>query len=1201
MTKNAIRITFLLVCLFSITTFVCAQSNDLWKPIAVPTTPNQAEQRIKPEKAVYYELNFSSLQLLLLQAPVEVWPRQAQKGMVIKLPVPSGGFRAYKIMRSSVMDPLLQAKYPEIQTFTGKGVDNPRETVKLDFTPHGFHAMVLGSGPAFAIDPVFYGNTTYYMAYSKSDLKPRVNENYTCHHHESHDCDHEKCVKDRSFLKTAGTANNPTGINLRVYRIAISCTGGYAQFHGGTVPLALAAMVTSMNRINQVYEKDLTIRMVFVPNNDTLIFTDPATDPFNNNLGDCLGVNDSLLNATIGVSNFDIGHVYTTFGGGLAAFGVCQGAKARAGTGLTDPIGDFFDVDYVCHEIGHQFTGNHTFNYCPGQGGIPVEPGSGSTIMAYAGLCGTDNVAINSVDQFSVMTYDEIINYTHFGGGNCGQQIATGNSFPLVNAGPQGFFIPKSTPFELIGTATDADGDSLTYSWEQVDIGPNTSILSPTGDCPLFKVNYPTTIPVRVCPPMDDLVNGTTTLGEQVATYGRKMTFRMMVRDGFGGVNWDEMYFHTTDTAGPFQITYPSNGVTIWNVGAVQTITWDVANSDQFPVNCNKVDIFLSDDGGYTYPHVLALGRDNIGAAPITVPNITGVDMRVKVKASNSIFFNISNENFAIIPVAAPEYTVSVDDPSQTICGGNTATYSIQLDTIGTFTDSINLSLFGNPTGTSFQFNQNGIQAPGTVLLTINNASGALPGNYTLNLLANSSSGTKTYPLYLTLVPSPLQPVALLAPWNGLSGNGGLASFVWSNHPWAYSYELEVARTPSFNPIEFSIQGHTTNSYTMSNLLDDGTVYFWRVRIDSSSCGSSIWSNIWSFQTMGIACNTYSSTDLPITIDPLSLDTIYSTIAVNDNFIVSDVNVTTVEGTHTYVGDLRFTLLSPNGTSVQLFGGICGGDDDFDLAFDDASLNLNNTIPCPPTSGLQYQSEDALSLFNGQLSSGSWVLEVRDVYAQDGGVLQDWELEICGPQLTPNALSINTSILSVNQGQNGVLGFNHLNTQCDTGVGVPTYTIVALPSNGTLLFNGIALVVGDTFSQTNIDSLNISYQHDNSQTLLDYFEYTVICPNGGYLGSQVFQINIQNLLNNTRYVSESQLKVFPNPNTGSFTILIPEEMQSPYKVALMNALGQQLFVKELTNRKTQVNLTDLPSGIYICEVRSAKNKLVSEKVLIMRK
>ncbi|MDC0230880.1 M12 family metallo-peptidase [Aureispira] len=1193
------RTVFLLGCLLGATPLVFAQTgNSLWKPITKPKTLNQGEQRIKPSKAIYYAINFSTLKSYLLEAPDEVWPRQAQKIMQISLPVPEGGFRQYAIMRSSVMHPILQEKYPEIQTFTGRGVDNPRETVKLDFTPHGFHAMVLGAGPAFAIDPVFYGNTSYYMVYSKRHLSPRSDEAYTCHHHEGHNSNFKNQSEQSSFLKTSGTGN-PTGTNLRVYRIAISCTGEYTQFHGGTIPLALGAMATSMNRINQVYEKDLTIRMVFIPNNDTLIFTDPITDPFPNNLGTCLNISDSLIRATIGVPNFDIGHVYTNFGGGLAAFGVCQGPKAVAGTGLSNPVGDYFDVDYVCHEIGHQFTGNHTFNYCPGQGGVPVEPGSGSTIMAYAGLCGTDNVATNSVDQFSVMSYDEIINYTHFGGGNCAQQIATGNNYPLVNAGPQGFYIPKSTPFELIGVATDADGDSLTYSWEQVDIGPNTSIVTPSGDCPLFKVNYATDIPIRVCPPMSDLVNGNTTPGEQVATYGRKMTFRMMVRDGFGGVDWDETYFHTTDTAGPFQVTYPSNTFMIWNIGSVQTVTWDVANSDKFPVNCGKVDIFLSNDGGYTYPYTLALDRDNIGAAPITVPNITGTQMRVKVKASNSIFFDISNQNFGIVAVSSPDYTISVDQPNQTICGTNSATYIIQLDTIDTFTDSINLSLFGNPVGTNFQFSQNGIQAPGTILLTISNTSGALPGNYTLNLLANSSSGSKSYPLYLKLTPDPLQAVALLGPNNGANGIGGLISFVWSTNPWAYSYELEIAKNPSFIPVEFSIQGHTTNNFTMTNLLNDGTVYYWRIRIDSSDCGSSAWSNIWSFQTMQIACNTYASTDLPISIDDVTLDTIYSTISVNDNFVISDINVTALEGVHTYVGDLMFKLASPNGTSIDLMWLLCGGHDDFDITFDDASSNPYNTIPCPPTSGLSYQPVNSLSSFNGEISSGSWVLEVRDVYAADGGALQDWELEICGPQLTPNAPSINTSVLSITKGQNGVLDFNYLNTQCDTGTGLPIYTIVSLPYNGTLLFNGIALMVGDTFSQANIDSLYISYQHDNSQTLLDYFEYTVVCPDGGYLGSQIFQINIQNPLNSTTYHSEEQLKIFPNPNTGSFTISIPERLKSPYRISLLNVLGQQFFGQKATKRKTQINLNDLPTGIYICEVRSAEDKLISEKVLIL--
>ena len=466
--------------------------------------------------------------------------------------------------------------------------------------------------------------------------------------------------------------------------------------------------------------------------------------------------------------------------------------------------------------------------------------------------------------------------------------------------------------------------------------------------------------------------------------------------------------------------------------------------------------------------------------------------------------------------------------------------------------------------------------------------------------MANSSSGTKTYPLYLTLSPDPLQAVALLAPYNGVNGLGGILSFVWANNPWAYSYELEVAQNPTFNPIEFSVQGQTSNSYTMTNFLNDGMVYYWRVRVDSSDCGSAAWSNTWSFQTMQIVCNTYTSTDVPISIDPVALDTIYSSIVVNDNYLISDINVPTLQGVHTYVEDLRFTLSSPNGTSVKLFGGICGSDDDFDIAFDDASANLNNTIPCPPISGLSYQSDDLLAAFNGEISSGSWVLEVRDVYAQDGGSLQDWAIEICGPQLTPNTPTINTAALSVNKGQSEVFESNYLNTSCDTASGVAIYTLVSLPFNGSLFLNGTVLIVGDTFLQTNIDSLEISYVHNDSQALLDYFEFTVLCPDGGYLGGQIFQINIQNPQNINRYSPGNPLKLFPNPNTGSFTIIIPEKLQSPYRISLINVLGQQFYTQTINQRKTQLDLNDLPSGIYSCEVRTAQDALLSQKVLILR-
>lgn len=1195
MKQIPLLLLFLFAGLMGITQSAYAQVN-LWEPVGKSELIPSGEQRIHPEKAEYYAVDFAALTTQLMQAPLEVWPRQQQRSMIFQLPVPEGGFRRFELMQSPVMAPALQAKYPQIRTFTGYGLDDPRETVKLDFTPHGFHAMVLRAGPSYAIDPVFIGDTRQYMVYSKLDVAPRADEDYTCHWDGSQAFDHTALAQQSRAMKSGG-GNNPTGPELRTYRMAISATGEYTQFHGGTVPDALAAIATSLNRINEVYEKDLTIRLILIPGNDTLIFTDPTTDPFPASLGPSLGVNDSLITARIGPANYDIGHVFTVYGGGLAAWGVCQSSKPRAGTGLTNPVGDFFDVDYVCHEIGHQFTGGHTFNYCPGPGNTPVEPGSGSTIQAYAGLCGTANVDNRSVDQFSVISYDEIVNYTHFGNGNCPTPIATGNASPVVQAGPSGYFIPTSTPFELTGSAIDIDGDSMTYSWEQFDLGPNTHPDTAIGTCPLFKVNFPLDHPTRIFPKIDDIVTGGYTRGEKLPDYGRRMTFRMLVRDGRGGVDWDELYFHTSDSSGPFLVTHPNAGFPVWNVGTVQSVSWDVANTDQYPVNCSKVDIFLSEDGGYTYPHTLALNRNNTGSTPITVPNITGNQMRIKVKSANSIFFDISNDNFAIVPAAAPDFTMSVANPSQEICGLDSITYLIDLDTIDGFADPVNLSLFGTPPGTSYNFSANPASTPGTVVLTVSNAGGAVSGNYTLTLQASSTSGTKNYPLTLGIRPGAPLATTQISPFNGTSALSGLIPFIWNADPWAASYLLEVSRSPTFSPLEFSVPGHSLNSFTTAGPLANNTVYYWRVRVDSSDCGPGPWSQTWSFQTRLINCGLYTSVDVPVTIDNGPPNTIYSTLQINNNVVITDLNVIDLEGDHTYMNDLIVNLFAPDTTQAKLFDFICGGDNDFWLSFDDTSTT--STIPCPPTTGLTYAPEDPLSIFNGRNSGGLWTLEIIDNAGADGGELQGWGLEICGPPFDTIPPALVTNILTVDQGMSEVVAPLYLSTQCADTSSDPIYTLVTLPANGDLVLTGNTLAIGDSFTQADVDAGVLTYQHDNSATTSDFFEYTVRCPNGGYIGGQVFQINVVQFVGiSSGMPGLERIKVYPNPNSGRFTVSIPQGLSGPYSVSVRNLLGQEVY--SLTTSKTEavINLANLSKGIYGCEVRTATGGKMQVKMVV---
>lgn len=617
------------------------------------------ERWIIPQSYRTLALNVPALQETLAAAPLEGTPAAADSAVVLALPLPDGGYGRFRIVQSPVMAPELAAQFPEITTYAGQGLDDPTATTRLDWTPAGFHAIIFGLAGTVYIDPFSRGDVSHYISYYAHDFVRSPDKQFE----ETLPLagDGEALRAELAALRARG-ALAASGSELRTYRLAMAATGEYTTFHGGTVNAGMAAIVTTVNRVTGIYEREVAVRMVLIANNNQIVYTNPATDPYTNNNGSAmLGQNQANLDAVIGNANYDIGHVFSTGGGGVAYLAVvCRaGSKARGVTGSSQPVGDPFDVDYVAHEIGHQFGGNHSFNgnagSCSGgnrNGPTAYEPGSGSTIMAYAGICGAQNLQSNSDDYFHGVNLDEIVAYTTAGSGNsCPVTTATGNTPPTVNVGAGGFTIPSQTPFALTGSASDPNGDALTYNWEEFDLGPAGAPNNPLSP-PFFRSWLATVSPTRTFPRLSDLVNNTTVIGEVLPNVTRALNFRLTVRDnrlGGGGVNSANVSFNVTTAAGPFTVTAPNTAVT-WAGNSQQTVTWNVANTTAAPVSCANVDIALSTDGGYTFPLPLVSNTPNDGAQTITVPNIGSSSARVRVSCANNIFFDISNVNFTITP-----------------------------------------------------------------------------------------------------------------------------------------------------------------------------------------------------------------------------------------------------------------------------------------------------------------------------------------------------------------------------------------------------------------------------------------------------------------------------------------------------------------------------------------------------------------------
>ena len=463
-----------------------------------------------------------------------------------------------------------------------------------------------------------------------------------------------------------GPLARPSGTQLRTYRLAVAATGEYTAYFGGTVAAGQAAIVTAVNRVTGIYERDLSIRLQLVANNNSLVYTNAATDPYtNDDPYSLLDENQANIDSVIGNANYDIGHVFSTGDGGLSYLGVVgvRGLKAMGETGSTSPTGDAFYVDYVAHEMGHQFNANHTFNGVNGaaagnvNAGTAYEPGSGSTIMSYAGICGADDLQAHSDDYFHSASLDEIIAYVDGSIPGVGTRTSTGNSIPTVSAGLD-YTIPARTPFALTAAGSDANGDPLTYCWEERDRGPVLALSAgDNGSSPIIRSFSPTANPTRTVPRLPNLLNNTTVPGEILPTTNRTLNFRVTVRDnrsGGGGVNSDDMTLTVVNTGTPFQVTSPNTAVT-WTTATTQTVTWNVAGTSGGTISTAQVDILLSTDGGNTFPIVLVAGTANDGTETITVPTISSTTTaRVKVQAVGNIFFDVLERQLQHPPAPQP-------------------------------------------------------------------------------------------------------------------------------------------------------------------------------------------------------------------------------------------------------------------------------------------------------------------------------------------------------------------------------------------------------------------------------------------------------------------------------------------------------------------------------------------------------------------
>ena len=667
----------LLIALMAIASLSFAQGGEAyWKATVKNSKSIMVENKKGLANFKLFSLDINALKSVLVNTP--------KKGNIIKsevyvsFPDADGSFARFSVLENSNMDPDLEARYPGINSYVGQGIDDPTAIIYFSVSPLGLQTMLIHANKSAEFIEPYTTDQSSYVVYRKSDkLKSLA----------PFECSVISAINNGNIL--AARPNADDGF-LRTYRLALSVTGEYTTFFGGTKALALAAINNSMTRVNGVFEIDFGVHMTLIANNDLVIYTNAATDPYSPASTGAAGAWNQELQTTltnvIGNAGYDVGHLFGASGGGGNAgciACVCvnptTGAPLGKGSGFTSPAdaipqGDNFDIDYVAHEMGHQFGGNHTFTFSNEGTGVQDEPGSGSTIMGYAGITGATDVQAHSDAFFHAVSIQQITNYIKTT--TCQTNTATGNAVPTANAGLD-YTTPKGTPFMLTGAGTDANGDALTYCWEEMNSGTSAttypSVTATSG--PAFKSFLPSTNPTRYFPQLSTIKTGATSWKwEAVPNVARTMNFRFTVRDNRAGGpanNSDDMIITVNATAGPFSVTAPNTAVS-WVGGSSQTVTWNVAGTTANGVNTANVDILLSTDGGDTYPVTILAATPNDGTEAIVVPNIAGTQNRIMVKGTNHIFFDISNTNFTITG-GGPD-TQAPTAPTNLAASGTTAT-----------------------------------------------------------------------------------------------------------------------------------------------------------------------------------------------------------------------------------------------------------------------------------------------------------------------------------------------------------------------------------------------------------------------------------------------------------------------------------------------------------------------------------------------
>ena len=842
---------------FTLAFMAVAQERNYW-------TSNTDASRITTDKAVARQSFPKDFKLFnldvdpLRQELFKVVGNSSRHSTIISLPNANGQIEQFEVYEASNFEPALQAQFPGIRAFSGKGITDKSATLKLSFSPQGIQTMVFRTKQENEFIEAYSQDHTVYAVFKSQRQSGQLP--WRCSTPE------EKLATDLNSQVAATGISARSGGNLKTMRLAQSCNAEYSNYFGATssaqVALVLAAFNATLTRCNGVYEKDLALHLNLIANTTSVIYYNPSTDPYSTTLSQWNAQLQSTLTSVIGEANYDIGHMFGASGGGGNAGCIgCVCVNGSKGSGITSPNdgipqGDNFDIDYVTHEVGHQLGANHTFSMSSEGTGVNKEVGSGITIMGYAGITSQD-VAPHSIDIFHQASIAQI--QSNLATKTCPVTTTITNATPVVSAGSN-YTIPISTPFALTGSATDANaGDVLTYCWEQNDNSTTTganSVASPTKATGPNWISFnPTTSPTRVFPKLATILAGANVSGplpggdavantEALSSVSRTLNFRLTVRDNapysstapisVGQTQFANMVVTVSNTSGPFAVTSPNSAVT-WAGNSSQTVTWSVNNTTAAPVSCANVKISISTDGGNTFSTLVA-STANDGSELVTIPNTPSTTARIKVEAVGNIFFDISNTNFTIGGAAA------CGNPTGLLSSSITNTSATVSWTAVSGALSYDVDYKATSSGTWIN------AATATTSTTVGLAGLVQGTTYDWRVRATCSGGSGSYVQAQFTTTAPCNTPAGLAS-SAITASSATVS--WTAVSGANNYTVEY-KTTAGSTWTTAASATTSTSQGLSG-LSASTSYDWRVRANCAS-GSSAFAQAQFTTTIASTC-----------------------------------------------------------------------------------------------------------------------------------------------------------------------------------------------------------------------------------------------------------------------------------------------------------------------------------------------------------